>query len=82
MKSKLRFELDEDNKPVIQLEVINSDDLRDKVAKKFLERLGSNSNYCLIEFNTAIDTNMIATITPIDNKDLEWLFSQIGERIK
>jgi len=43
--------LDELNNPIIRLEVAtNSDDLRDKVAKRFTEALGHTSHHCSIKF--------------------------------
>lgn len=45
MKSKLKFDLTEDNLPCIQFEVSSeTEDLRDKVAARFFEELGYESS--------------------------------------
>lgn len=46
MLSKATFDLDQSNNPVINVEIISTPDLRDKVAKRFIEALGSQSQWC------------------------------------
>ncbi|WP_298845711.1 hypothetical protein [uncultured Clostridium sp.] len=50
MKSKLMFDINEHNQAVITANVILTDDLRDKTAIKFIERLGGDSNLLLVHF--------------------------------
>lgn len=50
MRSKLMFDINEHNEAVISANVILTDDLRDKTAKKFIERLGGLSNLLFIQF--------------------------------
>lgn len=48
MLSKAFFDLDQSNNPVIEVEVASTPDVRDKIAKRFIERLGSESQWCEI----------------------------------
>lgn len=50
MNSKITIEInfDNGNEPVIQIIFRNSDDVRDKLIKSFLERLGGDSSWCKI----------------------------------
>lgn len=48
MLSKSVFDLDQSNNPVIALEVKSSDDVRDKIAKRFTEKLATESRWCEI----------------------------------
>lgn len=50
MRSKLMFDINEHNEAVISANVILTDDLRDKTAKKFIERLGGQSNLLFVHF--------------------------------
>lgn len=77
MKSKLRIELDEQNLPVIELENIDSEDLRDKVARRFRESFGYWSNYCKIHYYYEK-----IIITPITPEEMYTLRDDLNERIK
>lgn len=48
LQSKSVFDLDHSNNPIITLDVKSSDDMRDKVAKRFIEALGHTSQWCEI----------------------------------
>lgn len=48
MESKAMFDLDCDNNPVIKVEIKSTPDLRDKVAKRFIEAIGYDSQWCEI----------------------------------
>lgn len=48
LQSKSVFDLDHANNPVISIEARSSDDVRDKVARRFIEALGGDSNWCQI----------------------------------
>lgn len=50
MRSRITIELDFDNnnEPYIQIHQLNSDDMRDKVLKSFLEKLGGESQWLKI----------------------------------
>lgn len=42
MKSKITIDVDFDNQPVIQIDYIDSPDVRDKLVKKFMETFGGS----------------------------------------
>lgn len=46
MESRATFDLDHSNSPVIRAEIKSSLDVRDKIAKRFIEALGHNSQWC------------------------------------
>lgn len=48
MQSRATFDLDCSNYPVIRAEIISTPDVRDKIAKRFIEALGHTSNWCII----------------------------------
>lgn len=48
MESKATFDLDHNNIPVIKLEIKSSPDVRDKIAKRFIENLRHQSQWCVI----------------------------------
>jgi len=67
MLSKATFDLDHDNNPVVKLQIISTtDDVRDKIAKRFIEALGHESTWCQILSN---GTNEY-TIWPIAPSEL------------
>lgn len=55
MKSKITIELDFENgnRPYIQIYQHDSDDVRDRLLKSFLEELGDRSMWCKIKFRSA-----------------------------
>jgi len=53
MKSTIRIDLDEDNQPFIKIHYVESEDLRDKFVKRFLEKFGSASCWARFQY---IDT--------------------------
>lgn len=48
MESKVMFDLDCDNNSVIKIEIKSTADLRDKVAKRFIQAIGYDSQWCEI----------------------------------
>lgn len=42
MRSKIMIDLDEDNQPIIKIDYFSSEDVRDKMVKKFLEGFGGS----------------------------------------
>jgi hypothetical protein len=84
MKSKVRIELDENNSPVVELEFIASEDLRDKVAHQFRERFEYWSSYCIVRWD---DTPVVGKgsrmlISPVPPDEMEALVEKIKVRIK
>ena len=51
MQSKIRFDLNPENEAVVTSEIIYTDDVRDKVARTFYERLGYESNLAYISIH-------------------------------
>jgi hypothetical protein len=54
MKSKVKFDLSENNQPIIIAEIEHSDDVRDKIALRFKEALGYDSFFGYIKFEQQI----------------------------
>lgn len=84
MKSRISIEIDFDNNnlPVIQIISTDSDDVRDKLLKSFLQSLQHTSRWCRIEYkgdfgsasmtpNSLVDYNQRWYIIPITPKELE-----------
>ena len=85
MKSKIQISVDETNQPIIKIEYIPSDDVRDLLVKKFIE----NFHYHSWAKAKWLDGNPIRTgeislsIAPISNQeDLSTEYEQIGSVIK
>lgn len=81
MRSRITIDLDEANQPVIKIQYVESDDLRDKIVKRFLEKLGHESRWCEINFepSTEITTAIVSAIHPSDlatHQDLIWRADQ------
>lgn len=51
MKSKIRFDLNSQDQAVVTAEIVYTDDVRDKVARTFYERLGYESNLAYVEIH-------------------------------
>ena len=64
MISKINFDLSEDNSPVIVAEIRMSDDVRDKIAKRFLETFAYESNLCWVSFIDGVSIIEIAPMSP------------------
>jgi hypothetical protein len=48
MESKVKFDLNANNESVIVAQIVSSDDVRDKIARRFYEGLGTSSNLALV----------------------------------
>lgn len=66
MQSKAMFDLDSHNNPVIDLSIVSSGDVRDKIAKRFIEQLGHLSTFCEIYGNESSGYSVF----PINPRDL------------
>jgi hypothetical protein len=85
MKSSLKFDLREDNnQPIIKVVIEDSEDLRDKVARKFGETIGYDSLFawCMFENNTEGKKTMF--IEPVKDtlEELEKMKAAIENAIK
>lgn len=61
MKSRITIDVDIDNQPIIKIEYSASEDVRDKLVKKFMETFGGDSRWAEFYFlnNTVISENSI-----------------------
>lgn len=50
MLSKIRIDINDRNEPIILVEWVNSDDIRDKLVKRFIEGFGHESNEAVMKF--------------------------------
>lgn len=50
MKSKITIEIDHDNQPILVIEYLPSQDVRDSLVKRFLETFGGRSEYASFRF--------------------------------
>jgi hypothetical protein len=74
MKSKITIDVDQDNTPIIKVEYIPSEDVRDKLVKKFLEAFGSYSCWAhtfFIHNENAPVVNNTMIVRPISSDDLK-----------
>ena len=78
MKSKLTIDLDDDNQPIILIDYVYSEDVRDKIVKRFIESFGSESCYARFGYlNWATDSSpygglsRACKIRPIKETELE-----------
>lgn len=51
MKSTIKIALGQANEPIINFNIVPSDDLRDQLCQQFKERLGYSSNLAFVEFS-------------------------------
>lgn len=80
MKSKITIDMDWDNQPIIKIEYQESDDVRDKMVKRFMETFGGSSCWATFFYDQSISemtekTNSKAQIRPLKP-------SQLGEHWK
>lgn len=66
MKSRITIDVDYSNQPVIKIEWVQSEDVRDKLVKRFLEAFGSESILARFYYTNSLDSsNSRAEISPI-----------------
>jgi len=73
MKSRISIDVDEDNQPVIKIEYSPSEDVRDKLVKKFLETFGSASAWARTSYLHVPDApvlNNTMLIRPIPSYEM------------
>ena len=72
MKSKVQIDIDWDNLPCVTLEHLHSEDVRDKMVKRFMESFSGLSSFCLVSFNIPTqEGSQKITIRPLRPEDLE-----------
>lgn len=74
MESRISIDLDTDNQPIIKIDYKPSDDVRDKMVKRFMETFGGNSVFATFYFqNSAHDqSNHVAVIRPLSVSDFKY----------
>lgn len=69
MKSRITIDVDYSNQPVIRIEWVQSEDVRDKLVKRFLEAFGSQSTFASFYYiNSSGSNNSTAEIVPISSE--------------
>lgn len=80
MKSKVKFDLSIENKPIILAEIEESEDVRDKIAYRFSKAIGYESLFGYIKFNDHENvTGRAMIIEPINDNlnDLQSLKNEV-----
>lgn len=79
MQSKATFDLCHSNTPVILVETASTSDVRDKIARRFIEKLGHVSQWCEI-LPTADNQYVIFPLAPSElRKQAEYMLSKAEE---
>lgn len=74
MKSRISIDLDEDNQPIIKVDYVYSEDVRDKMVKKFLETFAADSCWARFQYiseGVYGGTSKTAIIRPLEVKDFK-----------
>lgn len=83
MDSKITIEVDFENgnEPVIQIISRKSDDVRDKLIRLFLDRLGYDSSWCKIICETTGADSQRWKISPISSAQFQEEYFKVGKII-
>ena len=84
MKSKITIDMDWDNQPVIRIEYNESEDVRDKMVKRFMETFGGKSCWATFFFNNSISDmterlNRKAQLRPLKPSELNQHWEQMRD---
>jgi hypothetical protein len=87
MKSKVQFDIDQTGNPVVSMRVEVTDDVRDKLAKRFIEKLGHDSALAVISFRPdpieGVSDAVINPVPPVDifstNDEIRKLLYYVGK---
>lgn len=75
MKSRVSIDVDQDNQPIIKIEYSPSEDVRDKLVKKFLETFEGESCWANFAFThsegNVLGHSQIALIRPMEPKEIK-----------
>jgi hypothetical protein len=73
MKSRITIDVDYDNQPIIKVEYTESDDVRDKLVKKFMESFGTQSYLATFYYEGTVKTpNSLAIVRPLPAKEFHY----------
>lgn len=74
MKSRITIDVNEHNQPIIKIEWNDSEDVRDKLVKRYLEKFGTDSHIAKFQYeNWFVENtpaNRLASITPLSVEEL------------
>lgn len=69
MKSRITIDIADDNQPVIRIEYQESEDVRDKLVKRFLETFGGESTFANFYYINVLERDCMAEIRPLSPPD-------------
>lgn len=72
MKSTIRIDINESNLPAIIINYVPSEDVRDKMVKRFLEGFGSESSWAYFCYTGVGAPNSQASLQPIKPEDMDY----------
>lgn len=74
MLSRISIDVDSDNQPIIKIEYKHSDDVRDKLVKKFMESFGSFSCFATFFFHSPPQeqSNSVAHVRPLPIQEFKY----------
>jgi len=76
MKSRITIDVDSSNQPIIKIEYKESEDVRDKLVKRFLEGFGSESTFANFFYE---GNNSTAILVPIGGKAIVDILTRASE---
>lgn len=71
MKSKITIDLDHDNQPVIKINYQHSDDVRDKMVKRFLESFTEDITVAAFRYEAHGGDESTSVLRPLDKSDFK-----------
>lgn len=74
MKSKIAIDLDFDNQPIIEINYLPSEDVRDKMIKKFLESFGVSSVWARLKY----EGENLCILRPVPPEELDKNAREMG----
>lgn len=81
MKSRVTIDLDPFNNPVIKVEYSPSEDVRDKLVKRFLEGFYNTSVWCRASIDSLRNDGTLMVIRPIPPNEFENDSKEMRENI-
>ena len=85
MKSRITIDVDYDNQPIILIDYQESDDVRDKLVKRFLEGFGGESVFAHFQYTTqgfAHESNRFSKIRPMGLQEALGIANSLKGSIK
>ncbi len=88
MKSRITIDVDYDNQPIIKIEYQHSEDVRDKLVKRFMESFGTQSYFATFFYENSVINPLLnsqAIVRALPNKDIHYhvdFFKELAEKEK